>query len=282
MHRISLLLFCLLIAPSAWGQQSAVDEYWAARERGEAALTQKFGSCADAKPDFKMDEYNAEAERLNGELEPLMRRVIGRATPPAPFSGDGSFAPGLGCGLGMDALDGIRLWAEGSGGADGSSMVLTTAGLLRRWLQRNEPNHPQWQANLDAAFRSGDLNTEMIDAEAWREAFAILPIDKPAGLDAAFAVLGESGNGSLIWPPQMISFYVRKGDRIFLADLALATRFAPLEACGDPNKPTWSEENLARYNNCWKQRGDKEPAFADAVRQAQAFVDALAAVQFSP
>src|SRR5262249_46744313 len=155
-------------------------------------------------------------ERLNRGLDPVMRRAVGRVMPPPPFSGDGDLNPGLGCGLGMDALDGIRFWT--GAGDNFSSMLVTTVDLLRRWLKKNEPDHPQWQAELDAAFGSGQLNTEMIDREAWREVFAALSIDKPAGVDAAFAFLGQSGNGSLIWPPTIISVYVRKRDRIFLAD----------------------------------------------------------------
>jgi len=275
MHRVFVSLVFLLAAPSAWAQARAVDEYFAAVDRGEAALTREFGSCADAKPDFRMDDYNTAAERLNHELDLVMRRVIGPVTPPRPFSGTGDLNPGLGCGLGMDALDGIRFWT--GAGDNWSTLLVTTPDLLRRWLKKYEPEHPQWQADLDAAFGSGELNTEMIDREAWREVFANLAIDKPAGVDATFAFLGQSGNGSLIWPPTIISVYVRKRDRIFLVDLALDAKFTPIAACGDPNQPTPSDESLARFNDCWKQRGANEPAFVAATRQAQAFVNALAA-----
>ena len=275
MYRALAFLSVLLLAPSVWAQDSTADDYSAARDQGEAALTQKFGSCTDAKPDFKTEEYDAEAVRLNRGLDPLLRRAVGPITPPRPFSGEGELNPGLGCGLGMDALDGIHFW---TGANDNwSTLLVTTGDLLRRWLKRNEPDHPQWQAELDAAFAGSQLTTDLIDREAWREVFAALPIDKPAGVDAAYAFLGQSGNGSLIWPPTMISFYVRKRDRIFLADLSLATKFTPIADCGDPNQPEFSDENLARFNNCWKQRGAKEPAFVAAGRQAQAFVNALAA-----
>jgi hypothetical protein len=277
MHRVFASLLLLLSTPCAWAQTRAVDEYLAAVDRGETALTREYGSCVDAKPDFKMDEYNAAAERLNHELEIVMRRVIGPVTPPRPFSGPGELNPGLGCGLGMDALDGIRFWT--GAGDNWSTLLVTTGDLLRRWLKRYEPEHPQWQADLDAAFASGELNTEMIDREAWREVFATLPVDKPAGVDAVFAFLGQSGNGSVIWPPTMVSVYLRKRDRIFLVDLALDTKFTPIVACGDPNQPEPSDENAERFNKCWKQRGAQEPAFVAAGRQAQAFVNALAAVE---
>ncbi len=204
-----------------------------------------------------------------------MRRVIGPVTLPRPFASAGELNPGLGCGIGMDALDGLRYWT--GAGDNWSSLLVTTPDLLRRWLKRYEPEHPQWQADFDAAFGSGELNTEVTDREAWREVFAPLSIEKPAGVDVVFAFLGESGNGSLIWPPTMISVYLRKRDRIFLVDLALDTKFTPIADCGDPNQPTPSDENVARFNNCWKQRGKGEPAFVAASRQAQAFVNALAA-----
>jgi hypothetical protein len=274
MHRV-LALLVLLFAPAAWAQSPALDDYVAAFDRGEAALAQKYGPCANLKPNVKMEEYDAEAERLNRDLDPLMRLVVGRISVPRPFFGEGSLRPGLGCGLGTDALDGIGFWT--GSGDNWSSLLVTTTDLLRRWLKKNEPDRPQLQADPDGAFRTNQLTTELIDRDSWREVFAALAIDKPAGVDAAFAVLGEGGNGSLTWPPNMVSVYLRKRDRIFLADLSLATKFTPIEACGDPNKPAWSEENLARFNQCWKERGASEPAFVAAARQAQAFVNALAA-----
>ncbi len=281
MRRAFSLLVCLLIASQARAQPSAVDAYIAARDHSEAALAQKFGSCEHPKPALKTDAYDAEAQRLDRELEPLLRQAVGRAVLPRPFSGEGEFIPGLGCGLGADALDGL-VFSTGGAGGNWSMMVVSTPELLRHWLRKYEPSHPAWQANPDEAFGRGDLTTDLIGRDSWREVFARLPIDKPAGVDAAFAVLGEGGNGDLMWPPRMISFYVRKGDRIFLVDLDLDTKFTPIEACGDPNKPMWSVENAARFNDCWKQRGAKDPAFAAAGRQAQAFVNALATVQFSP
>jgi hypothetical protein len=275
MQRVLALLVALMLAPAARAQSPAVDDYFAAVDRGEAELTQKYGPCANPKPGVKMEDYDAEAERLNRGLDPLMRLAVGRISLPRPFFGDGNLNPGLGCGLGTDALDGIRFWT--GSGDNWSGLLVTTSDLLRRWLKKNEPDRPQLQADLDAAFRTSQLTTEVIDREAWREVFATLPIDKPTGVDAAFAFLGQSGNGSLIWPPTMISVYLRKRDRIFLADLSLAIKFTPIEACGDPNKPAWSEENLARFNQCWKERGAAEPAVVAATRQAQAFINALAA-----
>jgi hypothetical protein len=275
MRRILPLLVLLLAAQSAWAQSPAVDDYFAALDRGEATLAEKYGPCANLKPNIKIEEYDAEAERLNRGLDPLMRLVVGRVSLPRPFFGDGALNPGLGCGLGMDALDGIRFWT--GAGDNWSSLLVTTTDLLRRWLKKNEPDRPQLQADPDTAFRTSQLTTEVTDREAWREVFAALTVDKPAGVDAVFAFLGQSGNGSLVWPPNIISFYVRKRDRIFLADLSLATKFTPIEACGDPNKPAWSEENVARFNQCWKERGAAEPAVVAATRQAQAFINALAA-----
>ena len=275
MQRVLALVVALLLAPAGWAQSPALDDYVAAVDRGEAALAQKYGPCANPKPGVKMEDYDAEAERLNRELEPLMRLVVGRISVPRPLFGEGTLNPGLGCGLGTDALDGIRFWT--GAGDNWSSLLVTNTDLLRRWLKKNEPDRSQLQTDLDAAFRTSQLNTEVTDREAWREVFAPLAIDKPAGVDAAFAFLGQSGNGSLIWPPNIISFYVRKRDRIFLADMTLATKFTPIEACGDSNKPAWSEENQTRFNQCWKERGAAEPAFVAAARQAQAFVNALAA-----
>src|SRR5205814_8396228 len=146
------LVVVLLLAAIAWAQSPAVDGYFAAVDRGEAALTQKFGPCANPNPGVKMEDYDADAERLNRGLDPLLRLVVGRVSLPRPFFGEGALNPGLGCGLGMDALDGIRFWT--GSGDNWSSLLVTTTDLLRHWLKKNEPDRPQLQADPDAAFRT--------------------------------------------------------------------------------------------------------------------------------
>ncbi len=61
--------------------------------------------------------------------------------------------------------------------------------------------------------------------------FAFLPVDRPAGIDAVTVFLGTGGNGDLLWPPRLLSVYLRKGERVYVAWAELATKFTALEAC---------------------------------------------------
>ena len=94
---------------------------------------------------------------------------------------------------------------------------------------------------------------------------------RPAGVDAATALLGTSGNGDLAWPPRLISVYMRQGGRMFLAEADLTTRFAALAACEARRSA------IDAFNACWKERRRDQPESAAAHWQAQALVDALAA-----
>ena len=87
-----------------------------------------------------------------------------------------------------------------------------------------------------------------------------------------------------MWPPQLLAIYMRKGHRIYVADLALKTKFSPIAACDALRAEDWEKakasrtsfDQLARYNKCWEERGKDNPGIHAATRQAQAFIDDLA------
>ena len=269
----------LLVAAPAIGQQPTSADYLAARDRASAALVEKFGPCSKPKPGLSEDALDAEATRLSKELEPAMQRAIGHVDLPHEFSILHFQASGLGCGVGVDALDGLR-FTNGPVSSDSSTMLVTTGDILRGWLKRNEPDHPEWQADPDTAFRSR-AGPDLMYRDGWWASFAAMPIDKPVGVDAVVVLLGEGGNGDLIWPPTGLSVYLRMRDRIVLADVALATPFVAIAACSNAERgtirpPDASPDALGRSNKCWEQRGRQEPAFTAAIRQAQDFVNQLA------
>ena len=251
-------------------------DFYAARDRARQELGWTSDGCP-GRPDLEQNEFAALQARLVGELDALLRRVIGSVAAPKGFSGEGVWTPGLGCGLGMDALDGI---AFSSGQGDDRAMVqVTTDAILRRWLAQSSVRrvlaaddraYAALLADPDAAFADGRIDFSIVDFAGWWEVFAFLPVVRPAGVDAAAAFLGTSGNGDLVWPPRLISVYLRQGDRIYLADADLTTRFAALAPC-DARRSA-----IDAFNACWKERGGDQPEFAAAHWQAQALVDALA------
>jgi hypothetical protein len=276
--RLLLLSVAMFIAAStAWAQQPTPADFYAARDRARQELGWTSDGCR-GRPDLKKDEFAALETRLEAELDALLRRVVGSITAPKGFAGQGAWQPGLGCGLGMDALDGI-VFSRGQGD-DPATVLVTSDGILRRWLAQQSVHktlaaddraYAALLADPDAAFADGRIDVSIVDFASWWEVFAFLPVVRPAGVEAAAAFLGTSGNGDLVWPPRLISVYLRQGDRIYLADADLTTRFAALAPCEARRSA------IDAFNACWKERGRDQPEFAAAHWQAQALVDALAA-----
>src|SRR5882672_12036553 len=124
----------LLGASAVAAQQPTPADFYAARDRARQELGWTSGSCR-GRPGLTESEFAALQARLVGELDALLRRVIGTVTTPKGFSGPGEWNPGLGCGLGMDALDGIA-FAKGEG-VDHTVVLVTSDGILRRWLAQD-------------------------------------------------------------------------------------------------------------------------------------------------
>lgn len=283
---LSGLVALLLAAPAATAQQSAVDDYFAAFERARATLIRE----SDKYPHQpwtkeQRNELDALHNRLSSDLEVAMRRIVGPVVAPKGFTGDGAWNGEVWTGLGADRLHGIAFRVHRTD-HDWSELLVTTDEIMVKWLAKYIlPDNPQLRGDLDASFARGALSASIIDDDGWLASFASLAVDKPKGVDALTAFVGEGGNGDLIWPPQLLSIYLRKGHRIYLADTTLAIKFSPIAAC-DPGKelvemngvPVWKggNEALDRYNKCWEERGKDNRGIAAAAWQAQAFIDALA------
>ena len=260
--RQSILVGLLLLAQSAAAQETAVADYFAAFDRARATLRQAGDS---AKP-----QTQALHDRLTGELEAIMRRIVGPLAAPKGFTGSGRWNPELWPGIGSDRLDGISFW-NGQLGQSWAYLVVTTDEVLREWIARQIAGDPELQTDLDGGFQSGKLSAQIVTFDGWMSDFAFLPIDRPSTVDAVTAFVGTGGNGELAWPPTLLSIYVRKGHRIYLADIALTTKFSAIAACD-----ALRTADLAAYNECWEERGKGDPAFAAAIKQAQGFIDGVA------
>lgn len=143
------------------------------------------------------------------------------------------------------------------------------------WTSNGCPGRPDLKKEEVAALQARlevELDAGVITMDGWMAPFAFLPVDRPADVDAVTVFLGTGGNGDLFWPPRLLSIYLRKGDRVLIADAALATKFGALEACD-----ALRQESVDAFNDCWVKRGRDQPAFAAALRQARALVDELAA-----
>jgi len=300
--RMVFIVFLLIAAPRAWAQ-SPEEAYVAARVQAGAVLEEKSKTGDSA--------WDAAYDQAKSDLAAQLRRVMGPVPAPKGFSGAGTFSPdALCCGLGEGMLDGL-LFQSGGG-----SVLVTTEGLLRLWLQE----HKNWwkddplATDAKTALQSSAFYTQAISADAAVTIFAPLPIRAPAGATLAVAELATQCNGSCSLP-LYIAAAVVKGGRVYVAlvDAALPAATpgaAPLGACDavwkdfrDRYKAAYAAyeaakatsrayellqaasrietEGGAAVDKCRKSRtpgdGKGDAAFPGLTRQAQDLADALAA-----
>jgi hypothetical protein len=300
--RMVLIVFLLIAAPRAWAQ-SPEEAYVAARVQTGAVLEEKSKTGGSA--------WDAAYDQAKSDLAAQLRRVMGPVPAPKGFSGAGTFSPdALCCGLGEGMLDGF-LFQSGSG-----SVLVTTEGLLRLWLQE----HKDWwkddplATDAKTALQSSAFYTQAISADAAVTLFAPLPIRAPAGATLAVAGLATQCNGSCSLP-LYIAAAVVKGGRVYVALVeaalpATTPGAAPLGACDavwkdfhDRYKAAYAAyeaakatsrayellqaasrietEGGAAVDKCRKSRargdGQGDAAFPGLTRQAQDLADALAA-----
>src|ERR1700722_2793736 len=300
--RMVLIVFLLIAAPRAWAQ-SPEEAYVAARVQAGAVLEEKSKTGGSA--------WDAAYDQAKSDLAAQLRRVMGPVPAPKGFSGAGTFSPdALCCGLGEGMLDGL-LFQSGGG-----SVLVTTEGLLRLWLQE----HKNWwkddplATDAKTALQSSAFYTQAISTDAAVTLFAPLPIRAPAGATLAVAGLATQCNGSCSLP-LYIAATVVKGGRVYVAlvDAALPAATpgaAPLGACDavwkdfhDRYKAAYAAyeaakatsrayellqaasrietEGGAAVDKCRKSRtpgdGKGDAAFPGLTRQAQDLADALAA-----
>ena len=309
--RMVLVVFLLIAVSRAWAQ-SPEKAYVAARVQAGAVLEEKSKS-ADAfdttTPGGRA--WSAAYDQAKSRLEAELRRVLGTVPAPKGFSGAGTFSPeALCCGLGEGMLDGLLFRS------DSGSVLVTTEGLLRLWLQE----HKNWwkddplPTDPATALQSSAFYTQAVSADAAVTIFAPLPIRVPAGASLAVAGLATQCNGSCSLP-QYIAAAVVKGGRVYVA-LVDAALPAPTQAAAPPGAcdAVWKDfydrykaayaayeaakesskayellqaashietEGGAAVDECRKSRtpgdGKGDAAFPGLTRRAQELADGLAA-----
>jgi len=263
----------LLFSATASAQQPSAADFYAAyaraREKIQPALfvprTQEQATLAETLP------------KVEGELEAMVWRIVGPVSTPKGFTGTGRWNSDWDLAPREKGVSGIE-FSQGEPMADYPYLLVSTTALLREWPGLP----PDLRADPEAVFRDGLLSAkEVVFKGVWSVTVGFLPIDTPAGIDAAFASVSTSGNGFLgIWPPRSISIYVRKADRIYIADLPPAVKFPPTVSCGVDLRAAEDVVDpivlrpLAKQ--CWEGGGKAQPASVAAVQQAQKFVDDLA------
>lgn len=273
---------------------TAKDTYIAARDAAIANVK----AAADAEPKHPNgsddDKVDALDDQARAGLEKQMRAIIG----PVTIEGlDGTSAINLDTlndGYeGFDQLDGMVYGAPDAK----TRVIVTTDGLLRRWLQR----HKNWAdvklpQDPSVAVKDQDFYSQAVLTDAAVVHYADLPISAPPGAAFAYAMLAARTQSDL--PPKADQIFVAlsQGDRVFIANTREFGAVGPIPACetirndlatkaadaaktGDPKAQekadALSAQSEVDFSSCFAANAQQQPSFAAAVTAAQALIGRL-------
>jgi hypothetical protein len=288
MPHVGLATFFLLLA-AVGGARAADPEaaYLAARDRAnEIEQKAQAASVAPSK---------AEEARLWAAIEAPLRLLVG-SQPPNGFSGPATVSPGklLYGDIGAGALDGFSYRATDGAG----SVLVTTEGLLRRWLKRTNSDYADSKTPTDPkqALQTDNFYTRAIEIYYPVMIVEPLPIRTPATAKNAFAVLMEVREDKSSQTPTNISVMLQKGERVYVAIVQAKTKLTPHSDCAraraaleektegvplndqkaidDANRLTAAAE--AGFQACWTQQIQQQGLLPALTKEAQQIADDLA------
>ena len=206
MRTILALLF-LLAASSAWALSPEEQAYLAARDRLGAALVERSKNDelnkaqVVGRPEAYSSRFRSDHEQTHRELLAPLQTAIGRVG----LGRRGVLNASLCCWGRIGALDGLAV-AQ----AEGGRVVVTTPGLLARWLEGRR------DLRLARADLGSDPNFyQSAGASDWPVVKrAILPLRLPPGATGAAAFLASGGPAA---EPVWIAAFVTKAEKVFVA-----------------------------------------------------------------
>ena len=291
----SVLVALLLLAPWAADAASPEEGYLAAREAAIARFT-----AYEAADDYG-DAVFAEHDRALADLEAQLRLIIG------PVAIDG-FSP-----EGVINLDTLFEGDEGFAMLDGlvyastddkAHVLVTTAGLLRAWLEaRRAGSSPSTDVpvEVDRALRSESFYTFAISTDSAVTRFAEIPIARPKAT-SAYAMLAKRSQDVALGVPDEMMIAIVEGDRVYVAWAAVDSAIAAIPACdsvwkdyearaeeasvayahSDPRDERLFEDFLrlrdegdVAFHQCFADRASGEAFYLPLTEEAQTLVDRL-------
>ena len=293
-YALSIALTLLSSAAALAGTPE--ESYLAARD----AFIAKFNPPGD--PVAPSDAASKEEERARADLLKQMRGVIGPLNVKG-FSGESAYNVGslFKGDLETGILDGLVFTRDKD-----VRLVVTTVGLTDRWIKSPDglaADDGAVPKDVRTALTQDTFYTRATSADAAVGNMSELPVTKPAGVDFVFAMLAarrqdffpvpasEMLIGAIV-PPRVyiLSAPIAKikmmppcekifKDAVAKADKLYETRdrsAEPKESVTDAAEGI-REKGDEAMRKCFAQRVKSDPAFAKLTKQAQEYVDALAA-----
>ena len=287
-RHVGIATFLLLLA--AVGVARAADPeaaYLAARDRANQ-IEQK-------AQDASVAPSKAEEARLRAAIEAQLRLLIG-SQPPNGFSGPATMSPEklLYGDIGAGALDGFSYRATDGVG----SVVVTTEGLLRRWLKRTQTDFADAKFPTDPkqALQTDNFYTRAIEIYYPVMIIEPLPIRTPASAKDALGLLMEVREDKSSQTPTNLSVMLQKGERVYIAIVQAKTKIAPDPDCararatleekteGVPLNDQKAIDDFDRlaaaaeagFQACWTQQVQRQGLSPALTKEAQQIADGLA------
>ncbi|WP_157874604.1 hypothetical protein [Streptomyces sp. AcH 505] len=223
------------------------------------------------------------------------------------YSGDEGF--GMLDGLRFDADIGANGEPSGKTGKDGqyvapkTHILVTTQSLFARWLRAHKNWWDKGQKNvpqqIGAALNDASFYTQAISTDAAVEKFADMPMAKPAAATLVYGMLAARTQSEIPDAADEVFVSALAGDKVYVVYGAIAPPVR-IAACStiradynkkaeDANEALQQKRisqkaydklgNLIQqgedaFKRCFAPLAQKEPAFAEAQKQAQALLQA--------
>jgi hypothetical protein len=299
--RILPILIFVLGQPSAQAL-TPEEAYMEARDAAIAKIKAAVTAEARGPKDSYSDRILTADKQALADLEKQMRGVIG------PVS-----IHDLG-GTGVLNLDTLVEGDQGFGLLDGmvygavgakTRVIVTTDGLLRRWLREHKNWWGKDSADLpqepEAAIKEDGFYTQAISTDAAIMRFAELPVRKPAAASFAFAMLGARSQSDAPAKADEIFLAVAQSGRVFVAHTRAFAAVGPIASCDAVRKDlvtksiaaaaerglddeqrrqksdALSAKAEAEFLRCFAERARQENNFAAATAAAQALIEQVPA-----
>jgi len=225
MRLIGFALLGLALFAGGAVAASPEDDYVAARDKDIARIKHLIAANADDK------KVQAEQDKMIADLQSRLDAIVGPfAVAGYPTAGKMTLETLSDGDIGFGQLDGM----VHSAGDDGPQVIVTTRGLVDRWLRDRSAEKDaelRLPADLDAALREDNFYTFSVSEDAAFGKTADLTVAKPAGADLVAAALGGFAQDIGPNPRQEIVVTLQKGGRVFIANQVAKTAIGKIDAC---------------------------------------------------
>jgi len=204
-------------------------------------------------------------------LTKSMRALIGPVEI-AGVEGEGRLLPDSTLeGIGDVALDSLAY------GETYRQIQVTTERILTDWLAawQKDARAGRDAIPLDAAaaLHSPTFYTFATSGDTGVDKFIEVPLKKSAQAKVAIAMLAGRTQGAILTEPESILVAAAQGGLVFIAEAPLNMKFGLLPACAAELHGPDDDVSTPAFATCFVKNAPKHPAFAAAVKQAQALYD---------